>query len=297
MTRVGFIGLGSMGLPMAGHILDEGAPGDTLTVTNMEPERAESLLARGALWADTARGVAEASDVVMVMVPAVPHVMAVLDGPDGLVAGTSTAKVVAISSTISPEAAREIARHAAEASGGLLHVVDTPVSGGEGGAKAGTLSLMVGGADDDVALAMPVLTRLGTPLHLGPLGSGQVAKACNQLICAASIVAVAEAAVVAERAGLDVGRLFELLQGGYAGSKILADKGPRYAAKDYSVSGAAWLWIKDLQAYLDEARLTGTPTVQGDRLLAAFEGLTEAGMGKLDTAVVQQWIAQQEPRD
>lgn len=294
MTTIGFIGLGSMGLPMAGHILDKGVEGDTLTVTNMERDRADSLLERGAVWAESARQVAEASEVILVMVPAVPHVMAVLDGPDGLIAGTTTPTVVAISSTISPEAVREIARHVEEASGGLLHVVDTPVSGGEGGAKAGTLSLMVGGADDDVARVLPVLGRLGTPLHLGPLGSGLVAKACNQLICAATIVAVAEAAVVAERAGLDVGQLFGLLQGGYASSRILADKGPRYAAKDYSVSGAAWLWIKDLQAYLDEAGRTGTPTVQADRLLAAFEGLTEAGLGKLDTAVVQEWIARRE---
>lgn len=85
--------------------------------------------------------------------------------------------------------------------------------------------------------------------------------------------------------------LFDLLAGGYAGSKIMNDKGPRYAAKDYSVSGAAWLWIKDLQAYLSEAKATGTPTLIGDRQLDAFQGLTDAGLGQQDTAVIQKWIA------
>ena len=96
--------------------------------------------------------------------------------------------------------------------------------------------------------------------------------------------------MVAERAGLDVAKLFDLMQGGYAGSKIMADKGPRFAAKDYSVSGAAIFWIKDLVAYLDEAGLTGTETVQGDRLLDAFQGVVDAGWGWDDTAIVQKYI-------
>ena len=147
-------------------------------------------------------------------------------------------------------------------------------------------------SDADVAAVLPVLALTGTPVHLGPIGAGQVAKACNQLICAASLAAIAEASVVAGRAGLDVGRLLELLQGGYAGSNILADKGPRYAAKDYAVSGAAKFWIKDLRAYLDEAERTGTATVQADRLLDVFVRLTERGWGDLDTAVVQRQIAE-----
>ncbi|NLE96407.1 MAG: NAD(P)-dependent oxidoreductase, partial [Propionibacterium sp.] len=200
--------------------------------------------------------------------------------------------VLVISSTVSAQAVRDIAGDATAANPNI-RVVDAPVSGGEVGAKAGTLSLMVGGADEDVEIVMPLLQRLGRPVHLGPLGAGQVAKACNQLICAATIASIAEASVVAERAGLDVGQLFDLLSGGYAGSKIMDDKGPRYAAKDYSVSGAAWLWIKDLEAYLSEADATRTATLMGDRLLEAFQGLTAADLGNEDTAVIQQWIAQQ----
>lgn len=292
--RAGFIGLGSMGFPMAGHILERGEPGDSLVVTDTSPARIQELAGRGAIAGANAREVAAGSDVVQVMVPDVPHIRAVLEGPDGLLAGADHPLVLVISSTISAEAVREIAAEAAAANPNV-RVVDAPVSGGEVGAKAGTLSLMVGGADEDVSVALLMLQRLGRPVHLGPLGAGQVAKACNQLICAATIASVAEASVVAERAGLDVGQLFDLLAGGYAGSRIMDDKGPRYAAKDYSVSGAAWLWIKDLQAYLSEASATGTPTLMGDRLLAAFQGLTDADMGGEDTAVIQKWIAQQSP--
>ena len=202
--------------------------------------------------------------------------------------------LVVISSTVAPDAIRQLDDELRQASAGHVRVIDAPVSGGQAGAQAGTLSIMVGGPDELVAKAMPYLALTGNPVHLGPTGAGEVAKACNQLICAASIVANAEAAVVAARAGLDVGKLFELMLGGYASSKIMADKGPHYVAKDYSVSGAAVFWIKDLKAYLDEARRTGTVTVQGDRLLDAFQGVVDAGWGWEDTAVVQKFIAEQD---
>lgn len=151
--------------------------------------------------------------------------------------------------------------------------------------------------------APPISAMVTISIHLRPILSpsepkirppiGRATKPTpNQLICAANISAIAEASVVAERAGLDVGQLLELLQGGYAGSTILADKGPRFAAKDYSVSGAAYLWIKDLKAYLDEARRTGVATLQGDRLLDAFDDLTAQGLGDQDTAVIQKWLAE-----
>ncbi|WP_127125745.1 NAD(P)-dependent oxidoreductase [Georgenia sp. SYP-B2076] len=291
MTRIGFIGLGVMGRPMAGHILDGIGEGGSLVINNYDRERVTHLLERGATWAENAREVAQAADVVIVMVPDIPDVRAICEGPDGLVAGVSAPTVLVVSSTVSPEGVRELDVDLARRSDGLLRVVDAPVSGGEAGAVAGTLSIMVGGDDEPVARVLPVLAHTGTPLHLGPLGAGQVAKACNQLICAAEITAIAEASVVAERAGLDVGRLFELLQGGYAGSRVLADKGPRYATKDYSVSGAAKFWVKDLAAYLAEAERTGTPSVQGEALHRAFTELTAQGLGDQDTAVVQAYIA------
>ncbi|GAB3697591.1 NAD(P)-dependent oxidoreductase [Mariniluteicoccus flavus] len=292
LPAVGFIGLGVMGSPMAGHILRGLAGRAPLTVHDRSRERHAALLEAGAAWADTPRAVAEAAGVIVVMVPDIPQVRELVAGPDGLAAGTTSPTVLVVSSTVSPEGVRELDADLDRETGGLLRVVDAPVSGGEVGARAGSLSIMVGGDDALVARAIPVLALTGRPLHLGPLGAGQVAKACNQLICAANIAAVAEASVVAERAGLDVAQLFGLLQGGYAGSTIMADKAPRFAAKDYATSGAAYLWIKDLRAYLDEAERTGTPSLQADRLLEAFAGLTDQGLGGQDTAVIQQWIAE-----
>lgn len=294
MTTVGFIGLGTMGSPMAGHIFSRLPVGDTMVLNDRSSQRVANLLERGAVWADTARELAGQADVVFFMVPDVPQVKAVLEGPDGLLAGVEREILLVVCSTVAPDAVRKLDVEVSESTGGKARVIDAPVSGGEVGAKAGTLSIMVGGPDDLVAKALPYLSLTGNPVHLGPTGAGEVAKACNQLICAANIVANAEAAVVAERAGLDVGKLFELMQGGYAGSKIMADKGPRFVAKDYSVSGAAIFWIKDLLAYLDEAGRTGTATVQADRLLAAFQGVVDAGWGWDDTAIVQKYIEEQD---
>jgi 2-hydroxy-3-oxopropionate reductase len=228
MAGIGFIGLGVMGRPMAAHILRRiSERGDwVLSINDVDQARVVALLDAGAIWADTPREVAEASDVVIVMVPDIPNIRALVDGPAGLAASVTSPTVLVVSSTVSPDGVRDLDADLRERTDGLLRVVDAPVSGGEGGAVAGALSIMVGGPDELMAVVLPVLAHFGTPVHLGPLGAGQVAKACNQLICAAEIAAVAEASVVAERAGLDVGRLFELLQGGYAGSRVLADKGP-----------------------------------------------------------------------
>ncbi|WIY83631.1 NAD(P)-dependent oxidoreductase [Propionimicrobium sp. PCR01-08-3] len=290
MTTVGFIGLGTMGKRMAGHMLDRLPEGDTLVLNDLSADRVKDLLDAGAVWADSAKELAGKADVVFFMVPDVPQVKSVLAGDNGLLAGISKEILLVVCSTVSPDAVRQLDVEVQSSTKGLARVIDAPVSGGEVGAVAGTLSIMVGGPDDLVAKALPYLKLTGNPAHLGPTGAGEVAKACNQLIGAASIVANAEAAVVAERAGLDVQKLFDLMLGGYSTSKIMADKAPRYINKDYTVSGAASFWIKDLKAYLDEANRTGTPTVQGDRLLDAFQGVVDAGWGAEDTAIVQKFI-------
>ncbi len=290
MTTIGFIGLGTMGRPMATHIFSRLPEGDRMVLNDISNERITQLLADGAIWAPTGRELGEQADIVFFMVPDVPQVRAALEGTDGVLAGMTGEGLIVVCSTVAPDAIRQLDTEVSEITDGRVRVIDAPVSGGQVGAEAGTLSIMVGGPDELVAKVLPYLALTGNPVHLGPTGAGEVAKACNQLICAANIVANAEAAVVAERAGLDVAKLFDLMQGGYAGSKIMADKGPRFAAKDYSVSGAAIFWIKDLVAYLDEAGLTGTETVQGDRLLDAFQGVVDAGWGWDDTAIVQKYI-------
>lgn len=285
--RVGVIGLGVMGRPMAGHILRAGFE---LHVTARRPDTATELVADGAHWHDTARETASAVDVVVLMVPDLPDVTAVLEGEDGLLAGVTGPLQLIISSTASPDGVRQLDAELAERTGGLVRVVDAPVSGGEEGAKAATLSIMVGGTEAGAALARTVLAPCGRVVHLGPLGAGQVAKACNQLIVAATVQALGEASVIAERAGLDVGRLFDLLGGGYAGSRIMEVKADRFAQHDHSPSGPARFMVKDLTFATDEARRTGTGTPLLDVLRGVFTDLTAAGLGDQDTAVVQAYV-------
>ena len=287
--EVGFVGLGVMGAPMAGHILRAGFP---LHVTARRPARASALVDAGATWQPTAREVAARSDVVVLMLPDLPDVEALLDGPDGLLAGVTRPLVLVISSTVSPDGVRRLDARLREQTGGLVHVVDAPVSGGEEGAMAGTLAVMIGGEVTDVEVVLPVLAAIGTAVHLGPSGAGQVAKACNQMIVAATVLALGEVSVVAERAGLDVGALFNLLGSGYAGSRNLGVKGPRFAAHDHSPSGPARFMVKDLGFATEEAARSGTATPQLDVLRGAFTDLTDRGLGDQDTAVVQAYIEQ-----
>lgn len=289
-VRVGIIGLGVMGRPMALNLLAGLGDEVRVHVTNLDRMSVEPVLEAGANWHDTARGVGAAAEVVIFMVPDLPQIRDALDGPDGLLAGVTTPTVLSISSTVSPEGVRQLGAELAERTNGLVHVVDAPVSGGEEGAKAGTLSIMIGGAEDDVALALPIYATMGTPAHLGPLGAGQIAKACNQMIVAATVLALGEAAVVAERAGLDVGKMYDLLQGGYASSRIMEVKRHRFAQHDHSPSGPAKFMIKDLTFAIEEARHTNTPTPQTDVLLRLFTDLTERGYGDQDTAVVQAYL-------
>lgn len=287
-VEVGFVGLGVMGRPMAGHLLRAGFP---LHVTARRPAAADALVAAGARWQPTPRDLATA-DVVVVMVPDLPDVETVLDGPDGLLAGVHRPVRIVVSSTVSPDGLRSLDARVRRVTGGLARLIDAPVSGGEEGAVAGSLSIMIGGADDDVAVVRPALQTFGTTAHLGPLGAGQVAKACNQLIVAATVLALGEAAVVAERSGLDVAALFDLLGGGFAGSRVLEVKARRFAEHDHSPSGPAKYLVKDLGFATDEAARTGTATPLLDTLRGVFTDLTARGFGEQDTAVVQSYLEQ-----
>ena len=289
--RVGFIGLGVMGRPMALNILRAAeASGLSLTVTARRRESVDDVIAAGAHWADSAREVASASDVIVMMLPDLPEAEAVLDGPDGLLAGVDGPLVLCIGSTSSPDGVRELGTRLRESSGGRVRVLDTPVSGGEDGAIGGTLSVMVGGSPEDFATARPVLETVGHPVLLGPLGAGEVAKACNQMVVAATVLAWGEACVIAERSGLDVGALLDLLAGGYAGSRVLETRKARFVDKDYRPSGAAKYMVKDLRFATDEARKSGTVTHQLDALRESFEELTAAGFGDQDIAVTRAWV-------
>jgi 2-hydroxy-3-oxopropionate reductase len=286
---VGIIGLGVMGRPMAAHILDK-SPSVTLRVSARRPEVARELVAAGAEWHETPASLADGADVIILVLPDLPEVEAVLYGEDGILAGTHGDLVLVICSTSSPTGVRALAVRLHEDSQGRVRVVDAPVSGGEEGATAGTLSIMMGGDAEAVAAATSVLTACGRPVHLGPLGSGQVAKACNQMIVAAAVLALGEAAVLADRSGIDVGQLFELLGGGYAASRILETRGPRIVAQDYAPSGVAKYLLKDLRYAADVAQDTDTRTALLPTLTSAFEDLVRTGFGESDIAVTRRYI-------
>lgn len=293
-SNVGMIGLGVMGRPMALNLLKR-SPHATLTVSGRDRARQREVLDAGARWADTPREVAQAASIVILMLPDLPEVEPLLTGPDGLLAGVTEPTVLVIGSTSSPEELRRLGERLDRESSGLLRLVDAPVSGGEDGAIAGTLSIMVGGEPADVERALPALGAMGAPVHLGPLGAGAVAKLCNQLIVAATIMAIGEGAVIAERAGLDLAKLFDLLEGGYAGSRVLETRKRRIVDADYRPSGVAKYMVKDLTYALREAAATQTRAEQLTGLLASFTQLVERGFGDDDIAVTRAYVSSLSP--
>lgn len=286
---VGVIGLGMMGRPMAANLIQRGR---TVHLTGRGRDRYGDLLAAGAEWHDTPRALAGAVKVVLLMLPDLPQVEELLAGPDGILAAQPADLLLIISSSSSPAGVVELGARLGETTAGAVRVVDAPVSGGVDGAEAGTLSIMVGGAERDVADASAVLTACGNPVHLGPLGSGQVAKACNQMIVASTVLALGEAAVLADRSGIDLAVLFRLLGGGYAGSRILDTRGERIVQEDYSPSGVAKYMVKDLDFATDVAEATQTHAVLLPTVRAAFEELTAQGHGDSDIAVTRRYISE-----
>ncbi len=290
---VGFIGLGNMGMPMACNYL--AAASGPLFVTARSRERAQPAIAGGARWAETPRDIADECSSVVIMVPDLPQVNELLFAPGGIAESTGSSTII-VCSSVSPAGIRESAARIAESSAGRMTLVDAPVSGGTEGAEAGTLSIMVGGDSASVERVLPLLRTFGTPVHLGPLGAGQTAKACNQLIVAATIAAISEASVIAERSGLNIEALLSLLEQGYAGSRVLQTKKRAIIDRDYTPTGVARYMVKDLGFAAAEASESHTSTPVLDVLRKSFDGLVEAGLGDDDLAVMHRYI-QLLPRD
>jgi 2-hydroxy-3-oxopropionate reductase len=276
--RVGFIGLGIMGRPMARHLLDAGF---ALVVHSRSPGPVDELVAAGAGRAGSPSAVAGASDVVITMLPDTPDVERVLLGDDGIASTVDAGALVIDMSTIDPGATRRIA--AVFAAQGV-EMIDAPVSGGEKGAIERTLSIMAGGSAEAFARAMPVFEAMGSNVvHVGPSGAGQITKACNQLVVAATIEAVAEALVLAERAGVDPAKVRDALLSGFAGSKILDVHGQRMLDRAFDPGFRARLHRKDATIVLDAAREAGSPIPSFEVVAAQLDRLVdEAGRGELD---------------
>jgi len=277
MTDVGFIGLGTMGLPMAGHLA---AAGHRLHLVRHRKAIPQDLLQGGAQEHSTAREVAAATEVIVLMLPDTPDVEAVLFGKDGVAAGLSEGKLVIDMSSISPTATRDFAARIAKLGADYL---DAPVSGGEVGAKAATLSIMVGGNEAVFERAKPLFEKMGKSITLvGQVGDGQVCKVANQIVVALNIEAVAEALLLASAAGADPARVRQALLGGFAASRVLEVHGERMIKRTFNPGFRINLHRKDLRLAQEAGKALGVELPNTTNAAALMDEMLAAGEGDRD---------------
>lgn len=281
MERIGFVGLGVMGRPMAHNLLRAGVE---LSVHSRSPAPVDELVRAGAARAAAPDELAASVDIVILMLPDTSAVDAVLFGDHGVQVGVRPGSLVIDMSTIHASAARRFAERLAHRDVAML---DAPVSGGELGAIDGTLSIMVGGPSDAFERALSVMRILGQNVtHVGAWGAGQIAKAANQLIVGSAIQAVAEALVLAAKAGVDPAVVREALLGGFAGSKILEVHGLRMLQGDFTPGFRSILHRKDARIVLETADEAGSPVLAFAVAARALEVLVHSGRGDLDHAAL-----------
>ena len=275
--RIGFIGLGIMGRPMARNLL---AAGHELVVDSHHPDATVELVAAGARAGGRPHEIAQQVDVVITMLPNSPQVREVALGPDGIVDGAHPGLVHVDMSSIAPPVSREIA---AALSGKGVAMLDAPVSGGEPKAVDGTLSIMVGGDRAVFDRVRDVLGAVGsTVTHVGDAGAGNTAKLANQVVVALNIAAVAEAFVLAEKAGVPAASVLEAIRGGLAGSTVLEAKAPMMLGHDFAPGFRIDLHVKDLLNALDTAHEVGVPLPLSAAVLEMMTALRAAGHGGHD---------------
>ncbi len=279
--KVGFIGLGIMGGPMAKNLMEAG---HELVLYNRTREKAEELAGDGTEVVGSPKEVAEQSDIIITMLPDSPQVEEVLTGKDGVLAGIKEGALIVDMSTISPVVTRELAEQVEERGASLL---DAPVSGGDVGAKQGALSIMVGGSEEDFGRAEPLFDVMGKVATLvGPVGAGQTAKACNQIVVALNIEALSEALVLGSKAGVDPAKILDAISGGLAGSAVMEAKREKMLGHDFDPGFRIELHHKDLGIALAAGREYGVSlpvTAIVDQML---ESLKAKGRGDRDHSAV-----------
>ena len=277
--KIGFIGLGLMGRPMALHLCHAG---HELHLWARRPAALEAFRDSGAHAHVSAAEVARASEVVFTMVSDAPDVVEVVFGAGGIVeAGAHNAGLVVVDmSTIAPAAARDIS---ARLAGHGIEFLDAPVSGGEAGAIAATLTIMVGGKPAVFEKIRPLFDTLGKSVTLiGEVGAGQVAKACNQILTGVGIAALAEAFRFAEKSGVDPAKVREALMGGFAYSRILEHHGSRMLARNFKPGFKAWMQRKDLRIVMEEAHRLGLMLPSAAATTQLFNAMVGCGQGDED---------------
>ena len=279
--RVGFIGLGAMGRPMALNLL---RGRHELTVYARRSASLAPLIERGAVTATTPAALAADCDAVFTMLTGTADVEAIVHGDDGVVHGARPGTVVVDTSTIDPTATRTIAARLGERG---VDMLDAPVSGGPHGARDATLSIMVGGTADALERARPLFDCIGRKvLHMGEHGAGQATKACHQLLLLVTAQGVAEALTLARRAGLDVGRVREAMLEGMAASRVLDFFGDRMARRDFDAGIESRLYHKDLDIVLNLAHDLGVALPAGALTMQLINGLHGRGLGRDDLSAL-----------
>lgn len=278
---LGFIGLGLMGKPMAGHLLKAGFP---LVVHNRSRAAVTELVAAGAHEADSPKEVVQQAEIVFTCVPDSPDIEQVVIGSDGIVESAKPGLIIVDHSTIKPATARKLA---AELAPRGIHFLDAPVSGGEVGAKAGTLTIMVGGDAAALERAMPALQAYGkTITHIGDSGAGQVAKCCNQIMVAGQMAAMAELLIFARKGGVDPRKVVAAIQHGAAQCWALDKKPEQLFAGNRQPGFKAYMQVKDMHIVMDSAKEFGMPLPATTVTTKLYEDMLDLGLGDLDNSAL-----------
>lgn len=295
MAKIGFIGLGNMGLPMAQNLVKAG---HQVVGADMNAAAVARLKEAGGAAAANAVAAAEGADAIVTMLPSGKEVREVYLGADGLIARAKAGALLIDSSTIDVETARAVAKAAQEKG---LAMVDAPVSGGVGGAQAGTLTFMVGGSEEAFARAKPILEAMGkTIVHAGGPGNGQAAKICNNMILGVSMIAVSEAFVLAEKLGLDAQKLFDISSKSSGQCWSLTTYCPvpgpvptSPANRDYQAGFTAAMMLKDLKLAQDAAQSTKTMTPLGASAATVYERYVQSGEAGRDFSGIVRFLRTQ----
>jgi len=270
--KLGFIGLGIMGKPMAKNLLKAGYE---LVVFDIIPAKVKDLLAAGAQPASSSKEVAQKTDVVVTMLPNSPHVKAAVLGPNGVLDGAKPGMIIVDMSSIAPLAAKEVAAKAAEKG---VEMLDAPVSGGEPKAIEGTLSIMVGGKKEVFEKCQDILSKMGASVVLcGDIGAGNTTKLANQIIVALNIAAMSEALVLGAKAGVSPETIYKAIRGGLAGSTVLDAKAPMVLSGNFKPGFRIELHIKDLANAIDTAHEVGVPLPLTSQVMEIMQALKVDG--------------------
>jgi len=284
MEKIGFAGLGIMGKPMARHLLKAGHPLFILSSS----AAAATLKEEGAVVLETPAAMAKEADIIITMLPDSPEVESMVTGKGNLLQNMKPGSLFIDMSTISPAVAISLYKQFSEKG---IEALDAPVSGGQTGAEAATLSIMVGGNEAAFQRALPVFEKMGKNIvHIGKPGAGQTAKACNQVVVGMTIQAVAEAMTLAKKSGIDIARVRAALLGGFAQSKILDLHGQRIIDRNFTPGFKIKLHRKDMRIALETASSLGVPLPGSNIVASQMDAMLAEGKGELDHSALALYL-------